>query len=150
MAQGQREPPRRAIEPCAVHLIRRQAVERVRPRVHEIEMRSLQCDGHEDVTDMHRVALRGLDTDEMVTELAEHRLAQLTRLQTSQGRRERRDEPGAVTLRPPEVATMGAAPRGGGLLLRHVPELDLSTAARELGAKVTGVLERRGAIGRVG
>src|SRR2546429_209859 len=68
----------------------------------------------------------------------------------AQGRRERRDEPGAVTLRPPEVATMGAAHRVGGLLLRHVLELDLSTAARDLGAKVTDVLERRGAICRVG
>src|SRR3989454_3433580 len=119
-----------AVQPSAVVLVRGQAVQRVRARIHRVQMRTLKGDRNEDVTHPYRIALHGVDPDEVKPKLAEHRLAERPRRQTAHGGGERRDETGPAALRPPQIPATRTRSRVGGLPFRDVVELGL--ASRDL------------------
>src|SRR5204862_6340923 len=119
-----------AVQPSAVVLVRGQAVQRVRARIHRVQMRTLEGDGNEDVTHPYRIALYGVDPDEVKPKLGAHRLAEHSRRQAAHGGGERRDETGPAALRPPQISTTRTRSRVGGLPFRDVVELGL--ASRDL------------------
>src|SRR6185437_15699736 len=138
---------RGAVQPAAVGLVRGQPVQSVGARIHDVQMRTLELDRNEDVANAYRIALGGVDPDEVHPELGEHRLAEHPRGEAAHRRGERGYEPGAGTLGPPEVAAPRAGARVGGLPLRDVLELGL--ASRDLGPQRAGVRQGRGAVGGV-
>src|SRR3989449_10739756 len=93
-------------------------------------MRTLEGDGNEDVTHPYRIALHGVDPDEVKPKLGEHRLAEHARRQAPHGGGEGRDETGPGALRPPQIPATRTRSRVGGLPFRDVVELGL--ASRDL------------------
>src|SRR3989449_9905924 len=93
-------------------------------------MRTLEGDGNGDVTQPYRIALHGVDPDEVKPKLGEHRLAEHPRRQAPHGGGERRDETGPGALRPPQIPATRTRSRVGGLPFRDVVELGL--ASRDL------------------
>jgi len=141
------EPPGGAVQPAAVRLVRGQPVQRVRARIHRVQMRTLEQDRNEDVAEPYRIALGGVDPDEVKPELGEHGLAEHTRREAAHRRGERGDETGAGPLRPPQITAPRAGSRVGGLFFCYVVELGL--ASRDLGPQRAGVCTRRRAVGGV-
>src|SRR2546429_2859093 len=76
VGEGEVEAVGGAVQPAAVVLVRGQAVQRVRARIHCVPMPTLEGDGNEDVTHPYRIALDGVDPDEVKPKLGEHTLAE--------------------------------------------------------------------------
>ncbi len=142
------QPAGGAVEPGAVGLVRRELVERIRLRVHRVEVLALQLDRDQDVAHVDRVALGPVDADQMIPEGGRHRLRQRADGERAQARKKPGIEPGLVPFHPPQIAAPGGAPRVRRLLLRHVLELRLP--ARDLGAHRARPGEGRRGVGGVG
>src|SRR2546426_7115987 len=86
-------------------------------------MLPLERDGDENVTRVHGVTLRGVHADQVISELGEHRLAQLARLEAQHGRDELRVETRPHALHPAEIAALRAGARVRRFFLGDVLEL---------------------------
>ena len=109
-------------------------IEGVGPGFHEVAMRPLQVDRHEDVTDLDRVAAGNVHANQVVAELRLHRRGELTGPQPFHSVEERLDEAARIGVDPPEVAAACGAPRVGRLRLGHGVELLAALQARPQGA----------------
>ncbi len=138
---------RGAVQPAAVRLVRREPIERIRARIHCVQVRTAQLDRNEDVPGVHRIALGGVDPDEVKPEFCEYRLTHYARGEAAQRCGEGSDEAGPGALDPTQITALGARARVGGLSLRDV--LEFRFTAGQLGAQRAGVRQRRGAVGGV-
>src|SRR5437016_332946 len=142
------QPLRRAVQPTAVGLRGRQAIQRVGARVDGIEMPTLRNDGDRDVTHVESIAFRGFDAEQMVAEARAYRLAELPRRQAAQARQKLGIKPGLVALHPAQIAAPRATHRVRRLLLGRV--LELHRTSRDLVPQAPRFRERRRRVGGVG
>ena len=138
----------RAVEPRTGGLLRCQPVERVGARIDGVEVLALERDRDEDVPHVYRIALHGIDANQMIAELREHGLAEHAGAETAQRRGEGRDESRVVALDPSEISSTRGAPRVRRLPLGRV--FKLGFAAGDFGPQGVDVRPRSRAIGTVG
>src|SRR5207249_2728569 len=98
-------------------------IEGVGPGFHEVTMRPLQLDRHEDVTNLDRVATGRVHANQVIAELRLHRGRELAGPQPLHRVEERLYEAARIGVDPPEVAAACGAHRVGRLRLGHRVEL---------------------------